>query len=228
MAPGTLETELHSLQWLRPEGCPPLPTFAVRTEAVLQELPSIRTLLAPAPPVLGADVALEDMLKIRSHTFKGLVRDLGHFSALKTEYERLNNKKDNTDVPDCDDFPQDLDDQRSLVRELFEAMVDFSEIVEEPRLVRKNKKRQHSELENEDSSLAEYRDNTHVKRVKESSDVEIELLAWNLLVSLDFSPLRLVLVGTTTIWLTYLLQVRHQRGARRQSWPWTVGVKLEV
>lgn len=158
----TVDEELESLRYLRPVN-----------------IPRLQPIAADSPP-------LEDMLEIQSRKYQRIFRDFDHQQAVKEDYDRLNDKKRAAAVPECQDFPDDLESQHRLVEELFDAIVDFTAAEEKPRLlVRKTKKRKFSELEEDDNDdeARQWTENTYVKRIKSAKDVEIQFIAWNLLVS---------------------------------------------
>jgi len=168
-----VSAELGSLEYLRPRDTPPL-------------LP------------LGADVGVEDLLGAQqTRRYQPIFRGFDHAQSAKDEYDCLNDKKKATDVPDCTDFPEDdIQSQHKLVEELFDAIADCSGTEEQPRLVnRKAKKRKAAELDEEGDDGREWTENTYVKRIKTAKDVEIQFLAWNLLVC-SGCPLALALVAT--------------------------------
>jgi hypothetical protein len=167
MPHGTVDAELELLRHLRPAGIPQLPV------------------LAPSSP------PLEEMLQSQTRKYQRIFRGFDHQQAAKEDYDRLNDKKKAAAVPDCQDFPNDVEDQHKLVEELFDAILDFSQVEEKPRLlVKRPKKRKASELEDEqtENEARQWTDNTHVKRIKQAKDVEVQFIAWNLLVSAGQIP----------------------------------------
>ena len=117
-------------------------------------------------------------------TFPGMCKDETDFQQLKNVFgslktPRTGNPSGNTNVGA---FPADKYDQQTLVKKLFEAMVNLDDIIDkpaQPRALRQN----HPELprhhpEHPDPNLTY---NSRVKGVWEVSDVQLELLAWELL-----------------------------------------------
>jgi hypothetical protein len=157
-----IDAELASFEHLRPDDLPRLPVI-------------------PAGPSVADRMAGD-----QTHRYQpDMVRGFEHAEAMQAAYDILNDKKKNAAVPDCRDFPEDEQAQSRLAGELFAAIVDCSNTEEKPRVVtRKTKKRKHEDVaKEEEEETTEYRDNTHVKRVKMAKDIEITLVAWKLLVS---------------------------------------------
>lgn len=158
-----IDVELESVEYLRPLDTQPLPPLA-------------------------ADDTLDDLLRVQTRKYQPIFRNFDHEKAVKEEYDHLNDKRKAADVPDCADFPDDEASQHRLVEELFNAILDSTEAEELPRLVnKKGKKRKASEMDGEHSAAQDddrqWTENTYVKRVKSASDIEIQFIAWNLLVS---------------------------------------------
>lgn len=145
-------------------------------------------------PILVAETPLEQMLESKTGRYQPIFRGFSHQHALKDAYDRLNDKKKAAAVSDCLDFPHNnIESQHKLAEELFDAILDCSSAEEKPRLLaaKKSRKRKASVLEGQDegedsdpgnAEPREWVDNTHVKRIKAASDVEIQFIAWNLLV----------------------------------------------
>ena len=142
------------------------------------------------PPILTDSLPLQDLLHAQStRQYQRIFRSFEHQQAVKDEYDRLNDEG----APACDDLPTDIEGQHKLVEELFYAIInnDFAE--EQPRLlVKKSRKRKASDLEDEtgdhepkdnEPECRQWVENTYVKRIRMATDVEIQFLAWNLLVS---------------------------------------------
>jgi hypothetical protein len=166
--------------------------------AELSALKSRRPQNLQSLPFIQADsVPLGDLMRTQpTRQYQRIFRSFEHQQAVKEEYDRLNDKRRAAAVPDCQDFPNEIDGQHKLVEELFDAIIDCSEAEEQRRLiVKKSKKRKASDFEEEanhneannngakDNEARQWVDNTYVKRISTATDVEIQFVAWNLLVS---------------------------------------------
>lgn len=148
-------------------------------------------------PFIIAEKPLEQLLQSKTRKYHPIFRGFSHQHAVKEAYDQLNDKKKAAAVSGCLDFPDnDIERQHKLAEELFDAILDCSNAEEKPRLLaaKKSRKRKASELEDENegedgdpdnAGSREWVDNTHVKRIKAASDVEIQFIAWNLLVRSD-------------------------------------------
>lgn len=99
----------------------------------------------------------------------------------------LNDKKGRTNVPAATDFPADFAGQSELVRRLFVAMTDIESAIDDTRQKRKSNKRKAGELEDEEEEPqgdAGTADSTHVARIKNAANLEIEIACWDTLVSI--------------------------------------------
>lgn len=90
----------------------------------------------------------------------------------------LNDKKGKSDVEDDDAFPEDVDAQRELARELFEAILDVSDTIDGKRkpVKRPNKNTSNSAVEKQqefDEEDSEEEDSNHARQ----KDQEGTLLA---------------------------------------------------
>lgn len=128
------------------------------------------------------EVSVAMLLKDKDHTFKAVITDYNHFVTMKERYLAFNDKKGRTDVPDATDFPSDVNEQRELVQELYAAMVDCGDLIDAQRQKR-TRKRKADQITGDGEDEVTFTDSTHVRRVKEASNFEIELLSWGLLVS---------------------------------------------
>lgn len=149
--------------------------------------------IQPLPFLMPDSLPLGDLLQAQpTRKYQRIFRDFEHQQAIKEEYDRLNDKRQAT----CDDFPNDAEGQHRLVEELFDAILDFSEAEEQQRLLvaKTSKKRKTSEVEEgagdqelldlvKDNEQRQWADNTYAKRINAAKDVEIQFVAWNLLVS---------------------------------------------
>lgn len=163
--PRSLLTEVQRLAHLRP---PPTPAEPDPLSMSRETQPQA--------------VAVETLMRDRDHTFKSIITDYSHFLSVRDQYVGLNDKRGRTAVPDAVDFPIDVAGERKLVEELFGAMLDFGEVIDEQRQ-RRSKKRKAVDAAEDPEMEVSFTDSTHVRRVKEASNLEIELLAWDLVVS---------------------------------------------
>ncbi|KAB5576621.1 hypothetical protein GE09DRAFT_1185294 [Coniochaeta sp. 2T2.1] len=187
---------------------------AVPKDAVKNEFESLLALprenAYSLAPLAAASEPLEAMLQSKTREYKPLFRGLDHAQAVREAYDRLNDKKRAANVPDANDFPTEPHELHNRAKELFDAILDFSDAEEKPRLVvKKTKKRKASEMEDNgddgddypDNGNREFTENTAWKRIRNASDVEINLLAWNLLRRMRDAQNGIVGIGPwTTNW----------------------------
>jgi len=113
--------------------------------------------------------------------------------AVKAEYTKSNNREGNAAA--VSDFPHnDLEAQRELVKEIYEAIVDVSNVMDAqrrkrgaPRGIKRHRTQNGSadvEHDSEDDSSDVYGPNHQVRRAQNLSIVQGEILAWQLLVCL--------------------------------------------
>ena len=131
-----------------------------------------------AVPV-GERPSLSQLLKDKSHQWRGIIKDDNEFKSLKDEFRRCNDNTGRTKVEMSKDIPQTLKQKHQLVRQLFEAIVDFSTVKE-----------------------SESRKRHQVDRIRALSNVEVEMISWDLLVRQTSPP-------PTMIWLSGLPTFVH-------------------
>jgi hypothetical protein len=115
-----------------------------------------------------------------------LIQNFDHAMQLDAQLHMMNNKMGKTaDVLDCEDFPATDEERKVLVDKLVAAMVNYTGIIEKPVLDRKRRRtRQGAGSEaGDDEDAPATKDNYRVERVKNTSNVELQILAWKLLVS---------------------------------------------
>ncbi|KAK3290547.1 uncharacterized protein B0H64DRAFT_447269 [Chaetomium fimeti] len=109
---------------------------------------------AQAGPHESPRLDIRQLLNNKDHTWSGIVRDYDDCQELMKQYKTLNDKEGTTDVEVSNDFPEDKQAQKELARQLFEAILEVDP----------------------DTS-----DHMHSQRVQELSNLEVELLSWELL-----------------------------------------------
>ncbi|KAL2018375.1 hypothetical protein VTK56DRAFT_910 [Thermocarpiscus australiensis] len=89
-------------------------------------------------------------------------------------------------LPDTEPFPETTEKQLERVKELVEAIFDFSDVIRPTRVVAKRRKASGSAdtEQNEGEGAPTVADSTHVRRVKGLSNLEVEMLAWDVLMAL--------------------------------------------
>lgn len=115
-----------------------------------------------------------------------LVRNYDHAVLLDIELHGMNNKLGKTaGVLDCQDFPATDEERRVLVDRLVEAMVNYDGVIEKPVIDRSRRRtKQSAGLETgQDEDGSATKDNYRVKRVKNTPNVELQIIAWKILVS---------------------------------------------
>jgi len=162
--PQDLLTEVNRFAHLRPEAT----VAAIDRRSMDQET---------QPQAMTFETLLQD----KDHSFKAIIVDYNHYLAMRDQYVALNDKKGKTAVPDVTNFPADPASQRELVEELFAAILDFDNVIDGQRQKRVNK-RKTGNVPEEAEEEVRFADSTHVRRVKEASNLEIELLSWELVV----------------------------------------------
>lgn len=162
--PQTLLAEVHRFAHLRPEAA----VAVIDQHQMAQET---------QPQAMTFETLLQD----KDHSFKAIIVDYNHYLAMKDQYVALNDKKGKTAVPDVTDFPADPVSQRRLVEELFAAILNFGNVIDGQRQKRVNKRKTGNVPEAAEEEV-HFADSTHVRRVKEASNLEIELLSWELVV----------------------------------------------
>lgn len=104
---------------------------------------------------------LEELLEQRTHQWKGYVTDKYDLLAWRQDFLLLGCVGIDQSAEEDYDYPMTPEDERPLVRLLYEAMCDFSDPFEE----RGGKK------------------SFQVERLEKVSDIAMEMMAWNILVS---------------------------------------------
>lgn len=110
--------------------------------------------------------------------WQGLITDYKQYKSYRDAYNSLKNQA-RSPVEDIE-----KDDSRFLpyVQRLYHAVLDMSEVIENPRL-KPQRKRRHGEVEDEGDEEREFVDCVAVARVKELKAFEIELICWEIVVS---------------------------------------------
>ncbi|KAB5578495.1 hypothetical protein GE09DRAFT_1052519 [Coniochaeta sp. 2T2.1] len=109
----------------------------------------------------------DDVSHIHTPSYRGIVEDLDHAQAILTDYQASNNK-DKAAGPDCVGFIEDKHGQKALVQQLFEAVVDFSNVID----MKVSK----------DGHMV---DNVRVTRVKNAPNAMLEAVCWKILYSIQ-------------------------------------------
>ncbi|OIW25167.1 hypothetical protein CONLIGDRAFT_673310 [Coniochaeta ligniaria NRRL 30616] len=93
----------------------------------------------------------------------------------ENELLEMNNKRGKTaDVPDCQDCPRTPAERQLLAGKLVDAMVNYEAIVEKPIAAKTRRK---SSAANQDEEASAFEDNYRVKRIKNTSKEELDILA---------------------------------------------------
>jgi hypothetical protein len=88
----------------------------------------------PEPPQpLLARPPMEELLRQKDHVYTGLIANIDDWRRAATDYIAFNDKKGKAAGQTAEDFPEDDESRRALVRELFEAIVDFSDVADGPK-----------------------------------------------------------------------------------------------
>ncbi|KAH6631406.1 hypothetical protein F5144DRAFT_488774, partial [Chaetomium tenue] len=116
--------------------------------------PDNRRTTTPTHPEEPARPDIHKLLANKDHTWSGIVRDYDDCQELIRQYMSLNDKTGDTDVAGSNDFPEDKKAQKELARQLFEAILEV------------------------DPAASEH---IHYKPIRELSNLEVELLSWELL-----------------------------------------------
>lgn len=183
--------DCRSFAPLRPAE-PPLPTIMSRSG---NRLPAQQPIQRPSRTNLATTGGFKD------HMWRGLVDDHNQALGIIWEYQAGGNKPaleimqnyQNAHSLDANAADLELSNLRSnmaerkrYVKEMFLAMVDFTDIIDKPQKVRASKskrKRTREEFEEEEETAADpgEKDNVQVARVKNAPDVVLESMCWVLL-----------------------------------------------
>lgn len=109
----------------------------------------------PAHPQEPPRPDIRQLLNNKDHNWSGIVRDYDDCQELTRQYMSLYDKTGETYVAESNDFPEDKEAQKELARQLFEAILELYPADTE---------------------------NMHYKSIRELSNIEVELLSWELLV----------------------------------------------
>lgn len=110
--------------------------------------------------------------------WQGLVRDYKEYKSYRVAYHSLKNQ-----IRSSVEEIQELDSRfQNYVQRLYDAVLDMSEVIENPRL-KPQRKRRNGRDEDGGDEEREFVDCVAVARVKELKAFEIELLCWEIVVS---------------------------------------------
>lgn len=180
-------TEFRFLEQLRPAGAA-MPTLSPGSNG-----------MNVGPPQQPDRLTLAQMKDINDHTWRGLISDRDHAQAIIGEYQALENEEvkqmwqnyqtrhELPDIMNDEELGSILSDpskSKPYVFELFQAMVDFSDMVDRPLKVRIRKphgKRASEQIEDDPPANPSFQDSVAVARVKNASDAVLEAMCWILL-----------------------------------------------
>ncbi|OIW25169.1 hypothetical protein CONLIGDRAFT_648219 [Coniochaeta ligniaria NRRL 30616] len=153
------------------------------------------------PQQQPARQTLDQVKDIKDHTWRGLVEDRDHAQQIIFEYTALehadaqrmienyqikNNLADIVNDQELQDILSNPIKGKAYVFELFQAMVDFTDVVDKQLKVRTRKPRGNQAAQQVDANAPaepEYKDSLAVERVKNTPDAILEALCWILLES---------------------------------------------
>jgi hypothetical protein len=118
---------------------------------------------------------LRALLREQGSHYKGYITSYDHSQRVKAVYLKLNHKPGR--VGTRGDFPLDNASQVELVRQLCTAIANLRDVIDGHRMRRG--KRGNDDLQGEQAGFV---DSAAVQAVKALSPVEVELLAWEILV----------------------------------------------
>jgi len=101
---------------------------------------------------------VRDLLRQKDHQYAPMITTVQDLQALKQEYSGLNNVDIGRDGRLDTDYPTTPQAQQECVRQLFLAITDFSDVIESA-------------------------NHLQLPRVKDMSNFEVHVIAWNILVS---------------------------------------------
>lgn len=126
-------------------------------------------------PAVSYNAKLKDLLEQEDNRWRGLVVDYSQYKAYRAAYISLNNETVNPVV----DLPEHDRTLQEHIRGLYEAILDMDEVIDNP-ILRQYKKRKTGDQEED----VQFVDPVAVTRVKELTSIEIEILCWEILVSI--------------------------------------------
>lgn len=191
-----IDTSLASLSCAFPQGYQRLPVLRAReplqfvqAQTIAETIPKagspsssvLPAAMLPLSPALQHPIPnIEFLLGEKNHIYTPMFRDIAHLRQMKALYQQYNDNKDDknvkhrTNVPDTALASSDWATRVTKVGEIFTSLVDFSDIHDKGKMVL-------DPLLNVEVEVKEK--NTAVRRVMNSSNLELQLLAWDIFVS---------------------------------------------
>jgi hypothetical protein len=191
-----IDTSLASLSCAFPQGYRRLPVLRPREPLEIVPAQTIAETIpradAPSPSALPAEMLpsspavqhpipnIEALLRDKTHIYTPMFRDMAHLCQTKSLYQQYNDNKEDrnakhrTNVPGTALASSDWATRVIKVGEIFNALVDFTDIHDKGKKVK-------DPVLNVEVEVKEK--NTAVRRVMSSSNLELQLLAWDIFVS---------------------------------------------
>lgn len=150
----------------------------VQTESM--SFQTIRNQSTSQEQVVHYKAAVHRMLHEQTNEWRGIIANYEQYKAYKSAYVSCNNPEPQLPVTMIPEH--DLNFQ-NCVRRLYNAILDMDDVIENPRLRPQHRAKKRKSDLGQDEGL-EFMDCVAVSRVKELKPIEIELLCWQILVSL--------------------------------------------
>ncbi|KAB5578498.1 hypothetical protein GE09DRAFT_1052521 [Coniochaeta sp. 2T2.1] len=120
----------------------------------------------------------QSVVDIKAFAFTPVVEEVArHALALDDDYQALNDTKG---LQKCGDFPTTLEEKKDLVRELYDAMRDCSDKIDNTP-AKRGKRKADGRAGASGTAHEEPHGNAQVRRVQEAPNVVLEILCWKLL-----------------------------------------------
>ena len=131
----------------------------------------------------------KDMRNDKSLTFKAYITNLATLPGWKTYWNHVIDREHEGPIDIDATFPRCATGQQFLARRLFEAIVNLDDIVDKPKKavvdsVKKRKGNGGDAIPQVDDNEEKIENNTQVAGILSRSNIEIEMLAWELIVQL--------------------------------------------
>lgn len=143
----------------------------------------------PGPqPLIDYNAEVHQLMEQNGQDWRGIIATYEQYQGYMAAYKSIPNQIPEVGVQA---MPQHDRDFLPFVRRVYSALVDCSDLIENPRLVPQSKKRKLSGHGNErqrgEEQEPEFVDCVAVSRTKELKSLEVELLSWQIVVSIRSS-----------------------------------------
>lgn len=138
--------------------------------------------LSPPRNQPNAALDIHRLISQNDNGCKGHISSYQEHLTVKDAYMKLNDEEIRGNILD---FPLDDQGQKELARQLYQAMTNMDDILDGTRLSRKRRQTDEEDPFSVAGSvnIDRFEDSVAVKRVKETKEIELEMIAWDLLVT---------------------------------------------